>query len=85
MNVTKKINKLTITTKTIINKLNFSSEIFNSFDDSAIISNNLLSFPIRVKNKKTFVTRYGIKMQVSTSYFSLYSIRSPDLSKFIVK
>ncbi len=61
MNVTKKINKLTITTKTIINKLNFSSEIFNSFDDSAIISNNLLSFPIRVKNKKTFVTRYGIK------------------------
>lgn len=61
MNVTKKINKLTITTKTIIKKLNFSSEIFNSFDDSAIISNNLLSFPIRVKNKKTFDTRYGIK------------------------
>lgn len=61
MNVTKKIHKLAIITITIIKKLNSPFEIFNSFDDSPIIFNSLLSFSVRVKNKKIFETRYGIK------------------------
>ena len=52
MNVTKKIHKLAIITITIIKKLNSPFEIFNSFDDSSIIFNSLLSFSVRVKNKK---------------------------------
>ena len=54
MNVTKKIHKLAIITITIIKKLNSPFEIFNSFDDSSIIFNSLLSFSVRVKNKKIF-------------------------------
>ncbi|UNQ07463.1 hypothetical protein MKI56_000034 [Enterococcus faecalis] len=60
MNVTKKINKLAIITTTIIKKLNFPFEIFNSFDDSSITSNNLLSFSIRVKKTQKYLKQYMV-------------------------
>lgn len=61
MNVIKKIYKLVIIIIIIIKKLNFLFEIFNSFDDFLIIFNSLLFFFVRVKNKKIFEIRYGIK------------------------